>query len=233
METVRTIILVLHIIAGFTALTVGFVPFVAKKGGKWHNITGKIFYYAMVFVAISAFVLATMRFNPFLLMVGLLTFYSTITGYRGLKLMRQKATKGERRDWALLIFCTLLLVVTIWQTLTLTGTDNSGVIILVSVFASSLSIQLVADLRIFSGKKPMKGKAWIRYHISRISGSYIAAVTAFLVNNIHTDPEFIAWLLPTALGMPAIAYFQRQYSDKKKAIRRPAPKAVVQRKVAA
>ncbi|MGB3589435.1 MAG: DUF2306 domain-containing protein, partial [Tunicatimonas sp.] len=85
METTRTVVLILHIIAGFIALTVGVVPFAAKKGGKLHNTTGRIFYYAMIFVAVSAFGLAIYRFSPFLLMVGLLTLYSTVTGYRGLQ----------------------------------------------------------------------------------------------------------------------------------------------------
>ncbi|MGD1890418.1 MAG: hypothetical protein ACFB15_07460 [Cyclobacteriaceae bacterium] len=216
METARNITLVLHIIAGFTALTVGVIPFVAKKGGKLHNTTGKVFYYAMIFVAFSAFGLATYRFSPFLLMVGLLTLYATMTGYRGLQLKRQRATRGQRRDWILLISVGLGLIFTVWQTISRVGTGNTGILILVSVFGSLLAVDLLSDIRLFSGRKTMTNKSWIRYHISRISGAYIAACTAFLVNNVQTDPGFIAWLLPTIIGIPLISVLRRRYFASKR-----------------
>ncbi|MEM9672584.1 MAG: hypothetical protein AAF992_08310 [Bacteroidota bacterium] len=216
METARNITLVLHIIAGFTALTVGVIPFVAKKGGKLHNTTGKVFYYAMIFVAFSAFGLATYRFSPFLLMVGLLTLYATMTGYRGLQLKRQRATRGQRRDWILLVSVGLGLIFTVWQTISRFGTGNTGILILVSVFGSLLAVDLLSDIRLFSGRKTMTNKSWIRYHISRISGAYIAACTAFLVNNVQTDPAFIAWLLPTAIGIPLISVLRRRYFASKR-----------------
>lgn len=211
METIRTIVLISHIAAGFIALIIGIIPFVAKKGGKLHNTTGKVFYYAMVFVALSSFGLATYRFSPFLLMVGLLTLYSTVTGYRGLQLKRKRAIRGEFRDWALLTFTGIALILTIWQTIVQYGVNNTGVLILVSVFGTLLITQLISDVPVFSGKKVMKNKNWIRYHISRISGAYIAALTAFLVNNMHTDPQFLAWLLPTALGLPLVSVLRRRF----------------------
>ncbi len=218
METTRTVVLILHIIAGFIALTVGVVPFAAKKGGKLHNTTGRIFYYAMIFVAVSAFGLAIYRFSPFLLMVGLLTLYSTVTGYRGLQLKRQRATQGAFRDWVLLAFSGVALVFTIWQTITQFGIENTGVLILVGVFGSLLATQLISDIPVFSGRKVMKNKQWIRYHISRISGAYIATLTAFLVNNVRTDPEFIAWLLPTLIGLPLVSFLRRRYFAQRKLI---------------
>ena len=215
METARTIVLILHIAAGFTALTVGLVPFVAKKGSKLHNTTGWIFCYAMIFVAGSAFGLAIYRFNPFLLMVGLLTLYTTVTGYRGLHFRRDPAVVGQRRDWALLIVSGVALGLTIWQTLVQFGTANISVLVLIGFFAVSLLNLLRQDWLLFSGRQAMKGKAWIRYHIGRISGAYLATITAFLVNNVHTDPAFIAWMLPTVIGIPAIVYFKRKYPSKK------------------
>lgn len=62
----------------------------------------------------------------------------------------------------------------------------------------------------------MTNKSWIRYHIGRISGAYIAAVTAFLVSNVSTNPEFIAWLLPTVIGIPLVSVLRRRYFARKK-----------------
>ncbi len=217
METTRTIVLILHVIAGFVALTVGFVPFVAKKGSKLHTTTGWIFCYAMLFVALSAFGLTIYRFNPFLLMVGLLTLYTTVTGYRGLRFRRDLATIGQPRDWALLVACGIALGLTVWQTLERFGTENVSALVLIGFFALSLLNLLRQDGQLFSGRRRVQGKGWIRYHIVRISGAYIATITAFLVNNVHTDPAFVAWLLPTVIGVPAIVYFKRQYGEKKAA----------------
>ena len=215
METARTIVLILHIMAGFTALVVGLIPFVARKGSKLHRVTGWIFCYAMITVAFSAFGLAIYRFNPFLLMVGLFTLYTTVTGYRGLRFMRQPMAIGQVRDWALFFLSIAGLAITVWQTLVQFGTQSLSVPILIGFFSLSLLNLLRLDALVFSRRKKMKRNAWVRYHIGRISGAYLATITAFLVTNVHTDPEFIAWLLPTVIGTPAIVYFQRQYSDRK------------------
>ncbi|MGB3586464.1 MAG: hypothetical protein WBA23_07995, partial [Tunicatimonas sp.] len=95
---------------------------------------------------------------------------------------------------------------------------NTGVLILVGVFGSLLATQLISDIPVFSGRKVMKNKQWIRYHISRISGAYIATLTAFLVNNVRTDPEFIAWLLPTLIGLPLVSFLRRRYFAQRKLI---------------
>ncbi len=95
------------------------------------------------------------------------------------------------------------------------GTENVFALVLIGFFALSLLNLLRQDGQLFSGRKKIKGKAWIRYHIGRISGAYLATITAFLVNNVHTDPEFVAWLLPTTIGVPAIVYFKRQYGERK------------------
>jgi hypothetical protein len=49
-------------------------------------------------------------------------------------------------------------------------------------------------------------------------GAYISALTAFLVVNLHGDyiPGFVAWLLPTALLVPFIVRWSRQYSKLKR-----------------
>lgn len=57
---------VLHIIAGFTALLVFWIPVVTKKGGKAHVRSGWVYVWAMGAVAISALVMGIWRigFDP-------------------------------------------------------------------------------------------------------------------------------------------------------------------------
>jgi hypothetical protein len=41
---------------------------------------------------------------------------------------------------------------------------------------------------------------FLRRHIGMAIGSYIAATTAFLVNNITFNPAWVLWILPTIIG---------------------------------
>jgi fatty acid desaturase len=45
-------------------------------------------------------------------------------------------------------------------------------------------------------------RGWVRLHISFMCGSYLAVVTAFLVNTWGSP---FAWILPTVIGSPLIA----------------------------
>ncbi|MEL6537108.1 MAG: hypothetical protein AAFQ98_16925, partial [Bacteroidota bacterium] len=73
METIITIFLILHIAAGFIALGTGLSAILVRKGSKPHNRSGLVYFWAMVVVAISAFVLSGLKNNSFLFMVGLFT----------------------------------------------------------------------------------------------------------------------------------------------------------------
>ncbi|UOK58443.1 DUF2306 domain-containing protein [Bacillus sp. OVS6] len=52
---------ILHIIGGFIALFVFWVPIVTKKGGKAHRVTGWVYTGGMIVVAISAFYMGAYR----------------------------------------------------------------------------------------------------------------------------------------------------------------------------
>ena len=82
----------------------------------------------------------TKRFGKgsFLLMVGLLTLYTTVIGYRGLQFMRAPATVGQPRDWGLLVVSGVALGLTVWQTAVRFGTENGSVLVLIDCFAISL-----------------------------------------------------------------------------------------------
>jgi hypothetical protein len=57
---------------------------------------------------------------------------------------------------------------------------------------------------------------WLLAHIGGMLGSYIGAITAFLVNNnkwIHL-PDVVAWLAPTVLLVPLLLYEVRKHKEK-------------------
>ena len=91
------------------------------------------------------------------------------------------------------------------------GATALGVILL--VFGGIGAFLSKTDIMFYILKKEIKARNFsVRSHLGRMTGSYIAAVTAFAVNNIHFLPTVVIWLLPTVLGFILISYYDRQYS---------------------
>jgi len=218
MELLRTVLLVVHVLAGFAALSTGIVALIARKGRKVHNRAGMVFYYGMITVMVTAYVLAATHFNAFLLVVALLSGYAAVTGVRVLRFMRRKASPGafDKAFWwghvlSLAAFDGYLA----WRGVNFFG----GFGIVLTVFSLILAQALFADLRLYRKHKKVgiKANTWLLEHISRMMGAFTAAVTAFLVNNItNVEPVFIVWLAPTLLLTPLTIYYKRKYRRKNK-----------------
>jgi hypothetical protein len=66
------------------------------------------------------------------------------------------------------------------------------------------------DFKNFRNKSKVKN-FWLTTHIQRMTGSYIASATAFLVVNNTILLGVISWLLPTAILTPLIVIWVRKY----------------------
>ncbi len=205
-EQILPVLLYTHIAAGGTALLSGMVAIVTPKGDKVHKRSGKVYFYAMLLVALSAFVISVIKSNAFLLAISIFSFYLTYFGYRALK---NRTAKFVWYDWAVIIFSTanaLYMVYTRNIVLVAFG------LILVMLASRNAQAQL-------SGEEKLKEARKLRLlsHSGNMLGSYIATVTAFTVVNINfVKPGWIVWLLPTALGLPAIMYYNRKLKAKLK-----------------
>jgi hypothetical protein len=115
----------------------------------------------------------------------------------------QHTTVGEVYHWIMLSVCVTAVVVAVldWQRLWW------FVFIATGSYAFALLGYVAAKWR-WSG--------WLRVHITGQGGSYIAMVTALLVVNwqrLTGEPGITspwAWLLPTVIGTPIIAWVQAQ-----------------------
>ncbi|MEM9885510.1 MAG: carboxypeptidase-like regulatory domain-containing protein [Bacteroidota bacterium] len=197
--------LILHIIAGFTALLIGAINIIGKKGNRAHRLTGGIFFWSMLVVAISAIAMSLMKDNDFLLHIGVFTLYMNIAGYRSIK---DKSLMPNFFDIALLIFAFY------------NGIQMfiSGQIILI-VFASINTSLVINDLRIYRLiyiHQKLPKMTWLRRHIGMMLGTYLSTFTAFLVVNINLGSyNWLVWLLPTFIITPLIALWTRKYRAKK------------------
>lgn len=210
METIFTILLLIHIVSGSIGLITGTINLIRKKGDKSHKSMGLFFLYGMLINGISGILMTLIHSNPFLFIVGIFSIYMAATGQRYLALKGiLNGDKAKSIDW----FLSILMFVfgmgfLVYGSLLLFSKNNFGVVLLVFGF---ISISMVyQDFKNYQGRNSIKN-FWLLVHIQRMIGSYIAAATAFLVVNNTILPGIVAWLLPTVIITPLIFKWSRKY----------------------
>lgn len=222
MQNFLKITLYFHIVAGFLALVTGLIPMFSKKGGKVHILWGKVYFWAMFVVALTALMRFQMKLNLiFLAGIAVFSFYNTFTGAR--LVHRKDHIKPIFIDWfasILGVFCAFLMVYFSYLAFNM---DNVFYTVLFLVFGIFMLVLVVEDLRIFAGRKSIKSedgtpvpvRYWFQNHISRMGGSYIATVTAFLVvNNPPYIPGLVVWIAPGVIGGVIIGRTRAYYLKK-------------------
>jgi uncharacterized membrane protein len=203
------ILIYFHATLGTIALLAGFISAVSIKGSKVHKKTGAIFHYSMVIaVSISIFIaLIPSHFNPFLLGIGIFSLYSVISGRRCLMVI--KPSFNLRIDkflaYGLLTNSVLMIGLPI--------ISNRQVNVVLTVFGILGIIAGLRDLMAYKNLEQLKADR-IKHHINKISGGYIAAITAFLVVN-QLLPGYWAWFTPTVIGGLFTTYYNVIYRKKK------------------
>lgn len=218
MNVIFNIFLVLHIAGGSVGLLTGLINILRKKGDKNHRLIGKIFFVSMLTAGVSSLVLAYLHPNYFLFMVGVFTLYMVSSGQLYLKHKQQNKPNSKRIEWTITILMLLagLLFVGI-GTLTIIQSNLFG---LVFVTFGCLGLLFVRqDFKNYNGNSTIKNY-WLVGHLQRMTGGFIAALTAFLVVNAkyfpNQIPSFLYWLLPTIILTPMIIKWSRKYEIKKK-----------------
>src|SRR5271155_5724410 len=94
------VLLALHIACGVTAFVCAPVALATAKGGKTHRRWGKIYFWAMAGVAVTALILSFALPIFFLAMVAVFSFYACFSAYRILSLKDLfKGGKPLPLDW--------------------------------------------------------------------------------------------------------------------------------------
>jgi len=203
-----------HILAGFVALFVAPIAMITQKGGKQHRFWGKVYFYGMAIVTVTAIVISLYRPIPFLLMVAVFSFYTIVSAYRILYLKKlHKDQKPKSLDWFIAIVAGMFNIgLLIWGMNILLGSGNGfgyvalafGIIGLVGVFQNTWSFI----------RPPKVANHWLLNHMNGMLGGYIATVTAFSAVNLHFLPTVLQWLWPTLIGAPLIHFWKKRYTKK-------------------
>lgn len=202
MKTLQGILLFLHITAGYSALAASLIAALSKSfntSHKMHVVCGRIFFWCMLAIFLTAVPISFMTRNVFLLLVAIFSFYLALSGW-----CYAKNRKGSalRLDWVRSIGMLIAAVaMAVYGFALLSVGDTNGYTMLVfSGIGAALGIN---DLRIiFSGG--VTGAARIGNHLTMMLAASIATITAFLVTNIAFEPAYIVWLAPTVAITPVI-----------------------------
>lgn len=221
--------MVSHVAAGALVLLTGLLNFINRKGTNAHRKLGLVYVAGMAWIFISALLIITFyRFSAFLLVVGVVSFYAAFTGYRVTK--RKNIGEEKWYDWLASGLTALFGAGLLGYGFYVSQTFGFGhpLVILSFLFGFFTALAAFSDLRFFLKPTPDLYKLWwLRQHISAIGGSYIAAITAFAVQNGNlfmpgSDYQWLLWIIPTVIFSPVIAMYQRRYKTRRKYATNPA-----------
>lgn len=223
MATILTYVLSLHVASGFVALATGAAALVAAKGRPVHRKAGRIYFWAMTLVFVTALALAGFRFNRFLFMISFLSYYSVFAGVRALRL--KTLHRGQNPawfDWAAgLINAGMNVLFVGFGIQILLGHPPriASALMYIGFGVGGWSISY-ANLKPFV-VRPTAAYHWYLTHTVNMMGSYIATCTAFLstlVSRFQVPYPFLAFVLPSLIGIPVLLWWQYQ---KEQAFKKP------------
>lgn len=208
--SVFRVVLLIHISFGAIALFVAPAAMLTRKGGLWHRRWGKIFFWAITGVAMTAVVMSLIRSGLFFLLVALFSFYLALTGYRVLYRKTPEQRPGKA-DWTAVSTMVLGSLVLLAYGVYLMLTSSFGTVAI--VFGVIGLLFGTSDMRDFLHHPPDK-MAWWYSHMTRMLAAYIATVTAFSVVNFPFLPPVARWLWATVVGTVGIVIWTRFYRRK-------------------
>jgi hypothetical protein len=212
-ETILRFALYAHIAAGTLALITGLGAMLTAKGSRVHRTFGKIYFWSMTTVFISAVALAIGHGKTFLLMVAFFSYFFTVRGYR--ILFQKGLGRTTRHTWVDMLIGIVagvfILSLGVWGISIFIAGDMMGVVAI--FFCVVGATFLVSDVRKF--RNVPQRMHWWYGHIAAMGGSYISAATAFVVVNISL-PVFgwTLWILPSIVGGVLIGRTIRKYKMK-------------------
>ena len=199
------IIITIHILAGTIALLCAALAVSLEKGKRLHVLLGRAYFWSMAAIFLTAIPMSIISSNIFLFLIAIFSFYLAFAGMRFARNRKGIATTSDWIAVSLMILSGLgmLILSAIFFT-----NDNSQYIVLI-VFGFLASRLGYADLMSYTNNTAT-GKERISRHLANMMGGTIAVITAVLVVNPPFEPEWVWWILPTALVTPVIFWWNRK-----------------------
>jgi hypothetical protein len=198
----------LHVALGGVAVVALPVVIIAAKGGAAHRLAGKVFFWSILGSSASAIWMSLAANDLFLLLLGVLTFYLVVSGYRALYLKRPvpRDTLGPMRPGPLdkgmahftLLTCCALVA---WGILSWRVDSLAPVMIGLGLLGAMVAL---GDMKRFRAV-PDDASRWLITHAARMLAGATIAATAVGVVHLTPLPELARWLVPAGIGAFGIA----------------------------
>jgi uncharacterized membrane protein len=219
METTQ-VFLILHIAGGMLGLISGFLNSVNPKGTSKHRFIGKIYVTAMFCATLSGVLLAFLKDNQFLFLIGVFSFYLCFSGWRVLKYQETNSYSVHVLDYTIAL---ITVVFSVFMVVSGVNFKPNGAInfnpVLVIFGLGGLFISIADLWKFYNASRVGSVRfTWLYTHVGRMGGSYISAVTAFIVVNVDFLPPLVLWLGPSLIGTIFISSSIRRLKIKHKAI---------------
>ena len=199
------ILLAIHILAGIVSLLSAALAVSSAKGTKPHVLSGRTYFWGMAIIFSTAIPMSIISSNIFLFLIAIFSFY---LAFAGMRFARNRKGVATILDWiaiGLMIFSGIGM----WILAAIYLLNSNTQYIVLSVFGL-LAIALgYADFRSYKNNSAT-GKERISRHLTNMMGGTIAVITAVLVVNPPFEPEWVWWVLPTALITPVIFWWNRK-----------------------
>ena len=194
-------VLALHVAGGTSALGAGPVAMLLRKGGRPHRLFGRTYAGAMTVTAFSALVLALATRNALLLMIAVFSQFLVFTGWRALR-QRRLHEGGHGARWFDWLAAGLTLAFSVGLFVAAWSGDRNVTELFFGVGGSVLAVRVMRQL---TGRGVRNGD-WPVRHMIGMSAAYLATVSAFAVVTLTMLPHPVAFIGPTLIGTPLIAW---------------------------
>ena len=199
------VLLLLHITVGTIALLCAALAVSSEKGKKIHVLSGGTYFWSMVAIFLTAIPMSIMNSNIFLFLIAVFSFY---LAFAGMRFARNRKGIATTLDW-IAVSLMILSGLGMWILAAIYFTKDNSQYIVLLVFGF-LAIFLGYGDCISHKNKTATGKERIAKHLTNMMAGTIAVITAVLVVNPPSDPEWIWWLLPTVLIVPVIFWWNNR-----------------------
>ena len=199
------ILLTIHILAGTIALLCAALAVTSEKGKKLHVLSGRTYFWGMATIFLTAIPMSIITSNIFLFLIAIFSFY---LAFAGMRFARNRKGIVTTLDWTA-VGLMILSGLGMWILSAIYFSNNNSQYIVLLVFGF-LAVFLGYGDYISHKNKTATGKERVAKHLTNMMAGTIAVITAVLVVNPPSDPEWIWWLLPTVLIVPAIFWWNNK-----------------------
>jgi len=194
----------LHIGAGLTAVVLGVLPILTRKGSRAHRLAGRAFALAMGALLACAWVMTALHFNAYF---AALTATATITLFSGVRVLKRKRPDLSPRDRAGLLDWLVTLIVLgvgVWVAIQLSTGRTAGPPAVSWALVYAAFVYGGWDLWRFCrpGDWPFTPDLWLYEHLVKMLSAYGAVLSAFSGNFLTVLPTPWSQLWPTLVFQP-------------------------------